>query len=654
MPDTLYTFDSKPGIRRDGTNLDAPFYQDGVWVRFQRGKPRKIGGYQAMTQLANGPVRAVLLDTRGGVYSTHLFSQWGVQRVQFSSSGAASVLADRTPAGFTVDPTLTWSFDTMYSSTGGTYSAVIAASSPDALDITNDVGGGIYSGNIAANDPLTVVSDGSGPISVSGGVCVLQPFLFVYGANGLIRNSNANNFSAATGWTTGGSNFANSNNVSGTKVVYGQAVRGGSSSPAGLFWSLDALTRVSFVGGTALWNYDTLACPTTVLSKSAIVEHDGKYFWPGQDRFMFYNGVVQELPNDMNLNYFFDNINYAHQNKVFGVKLARWGEIWWFYPRGTDTECGNAVIFNYRENTWYDAVCQRSAASSPASNFRFPVMVGAEDSYTTKLINTGTSLSTSATTASGSNVLTFAAVSGVSNGMVVSGTGIAYGSTVSSFTGTTVTLSLNTTGVATAAVIAFTTMTTAFQIGQTVTGGTSGATGIVRRVLTTSISASDITGTFAAGETITGASGSTAVVQGTPVSQQLVAQYMHEFGFDKVVGQNVSSITSSITSRNFGFAIGGPLDDVPKTMDMQTRLQRFEPDYNQTGTLTLNVFGRSFAQDPPLVINSYTLPVGQPFQDMTDQARIINLQIVSNTVGGFYEQGQVMLKMEPGDERSTV
>ena len=38
--DPLYEFTSQAGIRRDGTNLDTPFYSDGVWVRWQRARPR--------------------------------------------------------------------------------------------------------------------------------------------------------------------------------------------------------------------------------------------------------------------------------------------------------------------------------------------------------------------------------------------------------------------------------------------------------------------------------------------------------------------------------------------------------------------------------------------------------------------------------------
>ena len=259
----------------------------------------------------------------------------------------------------------------------------------------------------------------------------------------------------------GGANYAASNNIGAQKIVYGSAVRGGSQAPAGLFWSLDSLIRVSFTGGTGIWQYDILASPTTIMSKNAVVEHEGKFFWPGTDRFLFYNGVVQELPNQMNCNYFFDNLNYAYQNKVFGVKISRWGEIWWFYPRGTDTECGNAVIFNYRENTWYDAEKERTAAA-PAGVFRSPIMVGHEDLLTTTLLATGLNLTTSAATLAGSPVLTFVSTTGIVDGMVASGTGVVLGSLVSSHTATTITLNTNTTGVASGAILSFTSMTTGF------------------------------------------------------------------------------------------------------------------------------------------------------------------------------------------------
>ena len=652
MADPIYLFTSQPGVRRDGTGLDGPFYSDGVWVRWQRGRPRKIGGYRSMTNHANAPVRAIALDSRGGVNSTHLFSQWGVQRVQFSNDGSAGNIEDRTPTGFVVDPLLNWSHTSMFSSTGGSYSAIIAASSPDTEDVARDAEGWVYAGNIATNEPLEQISDNLGPIRTSGGVCVLQPFLFVYGSNGLIRNSNANDYSAATGWTVGGANFASVNNIGASKIIYGAPVRGGSQAPAGLFWGLDSLIRVSFTGDTRLWQYDTLAQPTTVLAKNAIVEHEGKFFWPGTDRFLFYNGVVQELPNQMNCNYFFDNLNYAQQNKVFGVKLSRWGEIWWFYPRGSDIECGNAVIFNYRENTWYDAVKERTAAA-PAGVFRSPIMAGHEDAQDTMLLKTGLNLTTSAATLAGSPILTFGSTAGAALGMVASGPGVAYGSVVTAITGTTVTLSLNTTGVVSGAIVGLTSMAMAFLEGNVVTGTPSGATGTVFRVLSNSINVSAVTGKFLSGDTLTTPSGGTAKLQAAGVEQTLVTQYQHELGLDKVVGQNSTALESSFTSQNFGFAVGDPFGDSPRMVDAMTRILRLEPDLNQVGDIQVDVLGRSFAQDTDEVINTYTLSPGDSFQNMGDQARIMKLRITSDSLGGFYEQGQMQVSIEPGDERST-
>jgi hypothetical protein len=91
------------------------------------------------------------------------------------------------------------------------------------------------------------------------------------------------------------------------------------------------------------------------MSSQCVIEYDGIYYWCGVDRFLMYNGVVQEIPNPTNTNFFFDNLNYAQRQKVWVTKIPRWGEIWWFYPSGDSVECNNAIIYNVREKTWYDA-----------------------------------------------------------------------------------------------------------------------------------------------------------------------------------------------------------------------------------------------------------------------------------------------------------
>lgn len=651
----LYEFISNPGIRRDGTELDSPFYADGEWVRFQRGKPRKMGGYKAVSQLANAPVRSVLIDSRNGVNSAHYFSQWGIQRQEFSNTGASGNLEDRTPLAFVPDANLTWTQGLMTDSSGTAYTAIVAASAPDVNDIGSDDEGFVYVGDVTTNAAMTVVSDAGGPIRVSGGCCVLQPFLFVYGSNGLIRNSAANDFSVA-GWV---GDFSNTANVAGTKFVYGAPVRGGGQSPAGLFWALDSLVRVTFTPGgdpatDPQWRYDTLSNPTSILSKRCVVEHDGKFFWIGTDRFLFYNGVVQELPNEMNLNYFFDGLNQNYRNKVWGTKIPRYGEIWWFYPRGDETECGHAVIYNYRENTWYDAVKQRSAGDS-VTVFPSPIWAGGEDSRDTLLLVTGTRVTLSDITPTGSAVLSSLDTTNVTDGMVISGNaGIPYGTTVLSHMPTSITMSaVATADIPTGTGLTMTTMTSAFSNGDTVTGGTSGALGTAVRVQETSINVVNVTGAYQVGETLTGGASATAVLQVEPIEQQLDTAYQQETGMDKVIGQEISAIQSSFTSKNFGYAVGAPFGEVPQTMDVATQIDRFDPDFAQVGDLTLAVEGRSFANKANRVLGEYTFGPDTGLVEIRDQERIMRLRITSNTRGGFYQQGQVMVMLEPGDERST-
>jgi hypothetical protein len=176
--------------------------------------------------------------------------------------------------------------------------AVVTTPSPKTTITVNNA--------ITGTSTVTFTFDNN--ISVSGGACMLYPYLFVYGNNGLIQNCAAGDFN---NWVSAD---ANANNISATKVVKGLPLRGGTTSPAGLFWSLDQLTRVTYapqtVGtATLYWRYDIISTQTSILSSQSPIEYDGIYYWIGTDRFLMYNGVVQEIPNNTNINYFFDNLN---------------------------------------------------------------------------------------------------------------------------------------------------------------------------------------------------------------------------------------------------------------------------------------------------------------------------------------------------------
>lgn len=232
------------------------------------------------------------------------------------------------------------------------------------------------SANATASGSVTLTFDNN--ISVSGGIVMLFPYLFAYGNNGLIANCAAGDFS---NWTSADSN---KNNISSTKVVKGLPVRGGTTSPAGLFWTLDSVVRVTYqptqVGSaTIYWKYDLITQQSSILSSQCVIEYDGIFYWVGTDRFLAYNGVVQEVENKQNFNYFFDNLNYAQRQKVWVSKVPRWGEIWWFFPKGDSLECNDAIIYNVREKVWYDAgtaLGARRSAGVFSEVFRKPIWAG--------------------------------------------------------------------------------------------------------------------------------------------------------------------------------------------------------------------------------------------------------------------------------------
>lgn len=356
---TIWPIRCQPGIKRDGTVIEGNYWTDGQWVRFQRGLPRSIGGFQRVAQGFSGPVRGMSTYAINGTTRVHSGSANVLELCVISPSGFGGGVANRTPGGFVGNPNNIWQFDIMFNAAvGAKNTAIIAHAAPNLAEIDSDVATDVYIGDVNGAAPLTPIGQ-----QVSGGCCVLHPYLFLYGTAGDIRWSDANtptSFAPAPGSDAGEARIMEG------KIIFGIVTRGGFYSPSGLFWGDTSLVRASFIGQPAVFRFDTVSDQTSMLSSSSVIEYDGLYFWIGVDRFLMYNGTVREVPNNMNINYFFDNLNFANRQKIVATKVPRYGEIWWLYPRGDSTECNDAIIYNVRENTWYDAGSAPGAARTAA------------------------------------------------------------------------------------------------------------------------------------------------------------------------------------------------------------------------------------------------------------------------------------------------
>lgn len=499
----VYPVVTQPGIRRDGTRLDGNHYADGEWVRFRNGRPKKIGGYREIAHALNGPIRNMAVQSSGAENIVFNLSGLGVQCIAIDDNGAGGSPYSRTPSGFTAQDEYVWSIDFMYDSTGSPATKVIVHAAQSLDNIKSDTATNVYYGDVSATSALAAFGT---PQTVSGGIVVLQPYLFIYGSNGLIKNSVANDPPTFTG---GDSNAAN---VSGTKIVKGLPLRGGSNSPAGLFWALDSLIRVTYVGGTAKWRYDTLSQKSTILSQNGVIDVDGVFYWAGVDRFLMYNGVIKEVPNAMNADFFFDNVNMAYRQKVWAASVPRWGEIWWHFPYGQATECNHAVIYNYREGVWYDTPIARSSGDG-ARVLPFPVWASNE------------------------------------------------------------------------------------------------------------------------------------------MDQDRYRIYRHETGVDRVTGQNQVAIPSYFETSDMGFASGGPSGQGAANPNVQTKVIRVEPDFTQVGDMTLEITGGPTASSDDDASSPVTFSPDTEVLDFKVQRRMMRLRFASNTTGGDYHMGKVLVHMEAGDGR---
>lgn len=243
MATTPVVIKSLPGIKRDGTRFEGDFYVDGQWVRFQRGLPRKIFGYQNVTNYLAETSRGIKTFTQNGFMYVHTGSANYIQMLTLNEQGAAGATFDKTPVTLNQNADNLWQFDVLYDSISLVPSnKIIAQVAPNFTSLSNTLNGQVFYGDLTTAARLTELTIPAG-VDASGGICVLHPYLTVFGEDGSLGWSVPGNPTDLTGVGSGNARIA------AQKLVRGLPLRGGpGNAPAGLYWSLDAVIRASYVG----------------------------------------------------------------------------------------------------------------------------------------------------------------------------------------------------------------------------------------------------------------------------------------------------------------------------------------------------------------------------------------------------------------------
>lgn len=685
----VYTLNVQPGIKRDGTSFESREFTDGVWCRFQRGVPKKMGGYTELFRDPDSISRGMIVNAFNGInyifagnqssvdayvtgttfgagsgpYVANMLVGYAVEALVSNTTNTFTVAGDLTakypngtvvvfdqtpgatqytvasatfggtntvvdvspgvisgsPASvwladtyFQADPRNLWQFDIQFNPQGGALQ-VLAHAGLNLDNIDNGKATQVYVGDVVPGAGnvwnFTGLADTEGsnptyaPIEVDGGVCVLYPFIFVYGSNGFIANNNVDATYSTQNFNDWNGPLANRVNMTAGKIVKGMPVRGGTNSPSGLFWATDSLIRVSFTGNNQqYWKYDILSSQTSIMSSSAVVEMDGIYYWMGVDRFYLYNGSVQVLANDKNLNWVYDNLNYTQRQKVWATKVPRYNEVWFFYPRGDATECTDAIIYNVKDKIWYDAGQAGGARRScgyTTEVFPSPIWFGWDYNATFGLpsitIDTPMSLSPP-----GPDQFY---LDGDQTPKFAPGQAFQFVNEVG-YPQYVVALAV-------------------FDIPTNSTLITA----------TENFVSTPLTGT-----------GVYPVFAG-------YSMWQHETGYDAVSADAVTAIPGSMTTCDISWVGGDPSQDTGRGVNRRIHLRRIEPDFLQEGDMTVQVIGRKFARGPEEESPIFTFGPNDGKVDLRIENRESRLKFTSNTQGGRFEMGRILITAEYGDER---
>lgn len=378
MANNLYPVLYKPGIKRDGSPFQAEYCTTGQWARFQRGYIKKIGGMKGFT----------VKDDSNRVYNaTDLIVIPSGDNISIYVAGHASNGGTGTGAPSINQYTITQDFVLVNSSSIASFTMgqvvfqhefviqgetqlIIYLASPNNTNINNNDECKLFSTKTNSFN-ITPIPNPPSLIGLSG-LLFASNYLFVYGSNGLVQWSKRNNpldFSNPT---------SREIRISTDKVIYASSIRGGLNNPAILFWTMSSVVRCinnptpNTPPDTLAFSIDIISKTSSILSSRCVVEYDGVFYWPGINRFFIYNGLVDKLPNTMNKNFFFNNIDMRYRQNVFGVRNQQYNEIWWFYPEKMGTlgrlnvpegQNSRAIIYNVEEKTWYDTAISRSCGT---------------------------------------------------------------------------------------------------------------------------------------------------------------------------------------------------------------------------------------------------------------------------------------------------
>ena len=148
-----------------------------------------------------------------------------------------------------------------------------------------------------------------------------------------------------------------------------------------------------------------------------------------------------------------------------------------------------------------------------------------------------------------------------------------------------------------------------------------------------------------AGDTRITEDGNTRVTEESNVEQYRL--WVHEDGVDEIDGQNLQPVLSFFETADMSLP-------VQSQTNRAIQVLMLEPDFVQSGDMTVQVRGRANARSPEVdgpVMTIYETPPTPQDQVIyfKTQRRELRFRFSSNTIGGDYQTGLILAHVQPAD-----
>lgn len=351
------SIDLPPGLWANGTKYQAKGrWYDSSLVRFFQGTIRPVGGWVAISALAalSGTPRAAYTYNSAGTVVTVIGT---TSKLYVYKSGT---LYDITPVGMLNEATRLWHLDNF-----GTHCIATYVTQGGVAALPAEWDGD--TSHVAVFIPATV---GSPALAQGGTVVTPERFLFALGSavaswSGGPDPTNISWASQETtsDWNPTASNTAGSFNLS----TDGALMCGRRGVNQTLLWTTTDMHAATYIGGEFIYRFDQKGQQCGVQSIHSPVVLGNNAVWMGRDNFFVYDGAVSMLPCDVR-DKVFGSFNTTYAHLVWGVANPKFGEVWWFYPSGSATECDRYVVYNYLEKHWMVGALGRSCGISTGAS----------------------------------------------------------------------------------------------------------------------------------------------------------------------------------------------------------------------------------------------------------------------------------------------